>query len=236
MKGEKGLMFQEILKNKKPNKQKLLAFGFKELDEGYVYSAELVDSQMKLIVTVSKDEKLETQVTDNNSGEEYVLHLVSGATGSFVGRVKAEYDNVLKEIFLNCFDFDVFKSEQAKKVIAYARQKYGDEPEHLWHEVPDNAILRRKDSTKWYAALLTVSRRKLGFDCDERVEILDLRIKPENIDTLIDNKKYFAGYHMNKKHWFTVCLDGTVEFEEICNRIDNSYDLATERRSEKKEK
>ncbi|MBF1202590.1 MAG: MmcQ/YjbR family DNA-binding protein, partial [Fusobacterium periodonticum] len=33
-------------------------------------------------------------------------------------------------------------------------------------------------------------------------------------------------YHMNKKHWCTICLDGTVELEKIYNLIDISYELA----------
>jgi len=31
---------------------------------------------------------------------------------------------------------------------------------------------------------------------------------------------------MNKKHWYTVCLDGSVNIGEILRRIDESYGLA----------
>ena len=33
------------------------------------------------------------------------------------------------------------------------------------------------------------------------------------------------GYHMNKKHWNTVILDGSVSDGEILRMIDNSYSL-----------
>ena len=33
------------------------------------------------------------------------------------------------------------------------------------------------------------------------------------------------GYHMNKKHWNTVLVDGTVPDREIISWIDHSYDL-----------
>lgn len=33
------------------------------------------------------------------------------------------------------------------------------------------------------------------------------------------------GYHMNKTHWNTVTLDGTVPDEEVLAMIDDSYDL-----------
>jgi predicted DNA-binding protein (MmcQ/YjbR family) len=34
-----------------------------------------------------------------------------------------------------------------------------------------------------------------------------------------------AGYHMNKKHWNTVMLNGSVPDKEIFKWIDHSYDL-----------
>lgn len=33
------------------------------------------------------------------------------------------------------------------------------------------------------------------------------------------------GYHMNKKHWNTVLVDGSVPDKEIFSWIDHSYDL-----------
>ncbi len=33
------------------------------------------------------------------------------------------------------------------------------------------------------------------------------------------------GYHMNKKHWNTVIIDGTIPDEDIFRMIDHSYDL-----------
>lgn len=35
------------------------------------------------------------------------------------------------------------------------------------------------------------------------------------------------GYHMNKKHWNTVYLDGSVPDKEVFSWIDHSYDLIT---------
>ncbi|MGZ4192787.1 MAG: MmcQ/YjbR family DNA-binding protein [Solirubrobacteraceae bacterium] len=34
-----------------------------------------------------------------------------------------------------------------------------------------------------------------------------------------------AGYHLNKRHWNTVLLDGTLPDEMICDMIEDSYDL-----------
>jgi len=33
------------------------------------------------------------------------------------------------------------------------------------------------------------------------------------------------GYHMNKKHWNTIYLDGTIPDKEVFSWIDHSYEL-----------
>lgn len=219
-------MTQIQLKNKKLNLDKLNAFGFLEQDKGYSYTAELIDGQMELTVLVRKDGSIFTEVVDKSSGCEYILHHVASAAGSFVGQVRAEYEAVLEEISAQCFDLQVFKSKQAKEIIGFVREKYGDELEYLWQKFPNNAVVRRKDNQKWYAAILTVSRRKLGIDSDEPVEIMDLRIKPEEMNHTVDHVRYYPGYHMNKKNWYTIILDGSVPIDEIFKRIEDSYTLA----------
>ena len=45
------------------------------------------------------------------------------------------------------------------------------------------------------------------------------------------------GYHMNKKHWNTIILDGTAPSKKIKEWIDHSYDLiakSTKKKSRKK--
>jgi predicted DNA-binding protein (MmcQ/YjbR family) len=39
------------------------------------------------------------------------------------------------------------------------------------------------------------------------------------------------GYHMNKKHWNTVLLDGSIPDKEVFSWIDHSYDLVARRKS-----
>ena len=38
-----------------------------------------------------------------------------------------------------------------------------------------------------------------------------------------------AGYHMNKRHWNTIMLDGSVPEDEILEMIDDSYDLVVKK-------
>ena len=214
-----------IFDYKSPNFNKLTAFGFKTDGKLYSYSTQILDGQFELRVGICGGE-VNTGLIDLATDEPYTLHLVEGAGGTFVGAVRAEYERVLTEIADKCFERDMFKSDISHKVIEYVRTKYGCELEYLWKTFPSNAIWRRKDSSKWFGIMLTLSKRKLGLDSDEVINMIDLRIDPEVLPSVVDGKKYFPGYHMNKKSWFTMCLDGSVPAEEIYGWIDKSYNLA----------
>lgn len=215
-----------IFKNRRIIPDKLILYGFVSEADSFLYHTDITDGIFDLLVTVSPSGTVSAKVIDKESGDEYVLHKMENAIGSFVGNVRAEYEAVLSDIVEKCTESDVFKSKTAHDVIKYVFAKYGDELEFLWTKSPHNAVLRRKDTGKWYAALLTVSASKLGLYSDEKLEIIDLRIQPEKLPKLIDNEKFFPGYHMNKKSWYTIKLDGSVISEEIFRRIDESYLLA----------
>jgi len=119
-----------------------------------------------------------------------------------------------------------FYGDEARKVIAYVKGKYGDELEFLWPKSPMTSILRRKDTSKWYAALLNLPQSKLGLASRADVDIINLRAEPSEVAALVDGERYFPAWHMNKRHWITICLDGSIPVEEICERIDASYRLA----------
>ncbi len=220
-------MDNAFFNNRKMNRERLLAYGFAETGGGYAWAADLLGGQFTLAVFISGDGKIATRVVDCASQEEYVLFRVADAVGGFVGKVRQAHDDKLAEIAAHCFDANVFKSADAHNVIQYIAGQYGDSPEFLWPRTPENAIFRRRDNAKWYAALLTVKKAKIGLQPgDEKIEILDLRIAPDEVDALIDQEKYFPGYHMNKRHWFTICLNGSLPSGEIFARIDASYQLA----------
>ena len=55
---------------------------------------------------------------------------------------------------------------------------------------------------------------------------INLKCDPE---TAIELREMYEavipGYHMNKKHWNTVILDGTIKVKELKEWIKNSYNL-----------
>jgi len=63
---------------------------------------------------------------------------------------------------------------------------------------------------------------------------INLKCAPEKAIEL--REQYPAvqpGYHMNKQHWNTVTIDGSVPTPLICNWIDDSYDLIVSKLSKK---
>lgn len=200
-------------------------FGFVQSNNNYIYGTDILDGSFLLQIIIAPDGNIDTKLTEKAIGDEYVLYKTN-ATGSFVGEVRNAIEAILTQVADQCYNTEIFKSIQAKEIICYVRDKYGDELEFLWEKFPDNAIWRRKDNEKWYGALLTVKASKLGHADDKLIEILDLRIKTEDIEATVDNKRFFMGYHMNKKHWYTILLDDSIPTEEICRRIDDSYLLA----------
>lgn len=219
------IMFDELFRRKIFDIHKAEMFGFVQSNNNYIYETYILDGSFLLQIIIAPDGNIDTKLTEKAIGDEYMLYKTN-ATGSFVGEVRNAIEAILKQVADQCYNTEIFKSIQAKEIICYVRDKYGDELEFLWEKFPDNAIWRRKDNEKWYGALLTVKASKLGHADDKQIEILDLRIKAEDIEATVDNKRFFMGYHMNKKHWYTILLDDSIPTEEICRRIDDSYLLA----------
>ena len=214
-----------FIKDKKIDFKKLEEFGFELIDNSYYYYTSLLKNQFKMSVKISLDNSIFTEIIDTETNEPYILHLLEIKRSGYSEKVYKEYSEVLEKIKKECFEDEIFKANYTKEIVAYIKNKYGDELEFLWEKSPKNAVVRRKSSKKWYAVILTVSKRKLNLDSDEIIEVINLHNSPEEIEKLIDNKRYFPAYHMNKKHWCTICLDGTVELEEIYKLIDISYKL-----------
>jgi len=55
---------------------------------------------------------------------------------------------------------------------------------------------------------------------------ISLKCDPEHAEALrAMYKAVTPGYHLNKNHWNTVILDGSIPAEEVFQMIDDSYQL-----------
>lgn len=213
------------LKNKAINYEELLKYGFIKENEKYIYKTYIQDNQFEVNIVISDTEKY-SKVMDSENEMEFALVDVEGVEGQFIGEVRQNYEDIIKDLIIKCTSKEAFKSNQAKEVIEYIENRYGDNLEFLWKKFDDNAIWRNKQNNKWYGVLLIIPENKLGIKSDNSIEIIDLRYQKEKIENIVDNKKIFPGYHMNKKSWITIKLDNSLDTKTICDLIDNSYNLS----------
>ena len=67
--------------------------------------------------------------------------------------------------------------------------------------------------------------KRLGLEGDTKVDIIDVKCDPDMVGLLTQTYGFLPGYHMNKKYWITMLLDGTVSEAKILDFLDMSYDL-----------
>lgn len=111
------------------------------------------------------------------------------------------------------------------EVLTYARERYATEPEYLWSSDPDYAVLRHKRNKKWYAVLMPVPKSRLGLAGEGVAEIVNVKLEPELVQELREQEGYLPAYHMNKAHWLSIVLEGTVSPAQIRALLDRSYAL-----------
>ncbi len=112
-------------------------------------------------------------------------------------------------------------------LFKYIKKKYGASPEYPWKRYPDYAVFRHDDNSKWFALVMDVDASSLGLPGGASVDVIDLKIDDLFFrDMLIREDGILPAYHMNKMHWITVLLDGTVPDEKVYDLLDMSF-LAT---------
>ncbi len=120
---------------------------------------------------------------------------------------------------------------QRKNLLTHVLKKYGTGPDYLWPRQPCYAVLRHGHTQKWYGIIMDVAPRVLGLDSlagqNERgeVDILNLKSAPVTVSALLEKPGFLPAYHMNKKHWVSILLDGSVPLKEIHTLLDQSYEL-----------
>ncbi len=113
---------------------------------------------------------------------------------------------------------------ESRKNISIHKRKIYTNPSYLWVKYPFYAALKHLNG-KWYGIIMNVSKKNLGFQEDREIDILVVKCDPYLIPDLIKEKGFFPAYHMNKKNWITILLDGSVTKKKIKELLDLSYDL-----------
>ena len=207
--------------------KKLLSYGFRYENGSYILSRNIVDGQLTAQFTLHAG-YISCKVYDTFDGSEYTLHMSPNADGSFVNLVRHETESTISDIIAHCAKSIHRFNTCADNVMEYCLNKYGDSFEYLWDNSPDAAAIRRRDNRKWYGVLMKISSEKLGLLPSRNINVINLHVDADELSSLIEKDSIFPAYHMNKKHWVTVILDGSMKTEELFRLIDRSYELGSD--------
>ncbi len=109
----------------------------------------------------------------------------------------------------------------------YISEKYGVTGERMWESSPSFAVFRHQDNQKWFAVIMRIPISKFGIFENREVNVVNLKCLPEVMDNVWQDEGIFPAYHMNKNHWISILLDGSVPQETVKMLTDASF-LATQ--------
>ena len=120
-----------------------------------------------------------------------------------------------------------------QEFLEYCLNTYGTISDYPFEEDFVTTVLRHTDNKKWYALVMRVPRRKFGFDSDEIIDVVNLKLPTEMFGSFGADDGVYPAYHMNKLHWISVLLpdapDDVVQF-----LVNASYEVTKDKRKLRK--
>ena len=208
-----------ILSSAVPDDAKLMGCGFIKSGDTYTYKVPLSEKGFYALLTLT-DSKMTAEVFESEDDTKYAMFDMKKAHGSFVASMREEVQAKAEDIKKNCF----VSNSLNEKYYQHIKDTYNVEPEYLWKDLPDYGVLKCSNG-KWFAIVMKVPFSKLGIESEEPVWIVNLKVDGNRLSEIINNRNIFPAYHMNKKHWISIILDGKIFDETIRMLIENSYDL-----------
>ena len=239
----------DIFRRRIPLPAALKEYGFTETPDGWVYEKDLLAGAFRARITVrgallADGSCVAGDVIDADTQEPYIPLRVERQVGTFAAEVRKAYLELLEDIAEKCFREQRFLAAQTERVAAAIKKAYGDDPQHIFEKHPEITTFRNERTQKWYAITMDVSAGKLKtaaavkksdgktdsdpldrYDAKAEIEIMNVKAAPEKVQELVKRPGIYTAYHMNKKHWITILLDGTVPDADILSLIDDSHAL-----------
>ena len=227
--------YSYIFRSARAKPETFADFGFVPSGSAYTCTKTLLDSAFYVVLTISNStnssdfDTLTASVYDAATRDKYALFEVPAAHGSFVAQIREQVLSIIEDFRRCCFETTDLK----ERYVAFLKTHFGVDPEFPWADTPDCCVFRCKNS-KWFALLMQVKYRQLGFsggaNSEETVWAVNMKAAPDEIPSLIDKKSVFPAWHMNKKHWITVLLSAVTDFDHLCSLTEQSYKLVSSKR------
>ena len=167
---------EELFRKAKVDFDKITEYGFKKDKSFYKYSKNIMNNTFRVDIEINTDGIIKGKVYDLSFGDEYTNFRIEDNIGSFVGQVREEFENILKDIKNNCFTQEDFLYNQSNRIAKAIKEKYGDDPDFKWDKYPTDAIFRNKDSKKWYGLIMKIDKSKLDKNTTGEIEVINIKL------------------------------------------------------------
>lgn len=213
---------QELFSRYETDEKALLKFGFAIENGKTVYRKKLPEDNFEVVVEY--DGRFKGRIEDLDMGGEYTNFRLEGSTG-YSAEIRQKFTDILLDVRKKCCRNRYFVFSQTRRINEYIYSRFGVNPEFLWESTPSFAVYRRKNSQKWFALIGNLKRSKLEptTGSKEEMEFMNIKIAVNDVANALKNNGFYPAYHMNKKSWITVILDGTVSDDTIQKMIEDSY-------------
>jgi predicted DNA-binding protein (MmcQ/YjbR family) len=185
-----------------------------------------LNGSFKAVIKISDKGEVTGTVYDLENDDEFLPLRLEVTEGSFVGQVREEYEKILADIRDNYFIKNHFIFPQSNRITQAIIKKYGNEPEFLWEKFDGSGIFRNPETKKWYAGILDVEGSKIKKGKKGIIEVLDIKLNPDEIRELLLQPDFYPAYHMNKKSWITIILDESLSDKKVMELIEKSHELS----------
>lgn len=116
-----------------------------------------------------------------------------------------------------------------EEFFAHIAHVYGIAPDYPFEGDFVTAVFRHGGNRKWFALAMCIPRSKLGLSGEGELLAVNLKVSPEMLPGLWQERGVFPAYHMNKKHWVTVAPDGLASEETVAFLTGVSFDLTADK-------
>src|SRR5574344_979746 len=211
--------FSYLLLTNVPDEKLLIAYGFTlDQDNLYFKQVNLKNKAFYAKIYISQNSFV-IKPFDVATNIEYTLINSPRATGTFVGDLRHNIEEIYTDIINKCTHSNNIKD----KLVNYLTTSYDVIKESPWAEYSSFITFKNKTNKKWFGLIMTVKASVFNIKADSNLDIINLKLDPAHILKLIDNKHYFKAYHMNKKYWISIVLNGYDDFETLKKLVRESY-------------
>ena len=234
-------MEEKIFKRRRPVRERLLQYGFRETADGLHYETEFMDREFRAVLLLDKQGSLTGKVIDVMNEEEYRPLRMDQYSGPYVNMVRNAYETILREIADTCFTETLFAADQSNRIANLILKTYGVAADFPFGKSPNEVYgtFRHMDSGKWFALIMNIKCAALAQTVQKVtgktsaalpkagafMDVINLKTLQGQRDELYKEKGIYPAYHMNHAHWISVALDGSLAVDRVMQLVETSFRL-----------